>query len=262
MKRKLFGALILCSLTAQAQLVSIDENFDSFISGSLLAPQNGWSASVATSPLSPAPLMLVTELLDKSVQSLSGSNSSDPSYLISPEIVPPTTNGRLSFNASKGTASLGNGTVEAGFLTDPADVSTFVSLGAPVALTSTIPTNITVDVPPSSASHIALKLTPDSALTILEVDDISYAQVSVLAVSEEKGISDEIKFVADAENSKIVFFTGNVKNVKIYSAAGQNVAEGKPVNNKFDIRNLHPGVYYVTIENDRGFVVKSKFIKK
>lgn len=261
MKQKLFGALFLCSIAAQAQVVSINENFDSFLSGSLLAPQNGWSASVAVSALPPAPVILITELLDKSVQSLSGGNSSDPSYLISPEIVPPTVNGTLSFNASKGSLSVGNGTVEAGLLTDPADVSTFVSLGAPVALTSSAPTTITVDVPPSAGSHIAFKLTPDAALTVLEIDDVSYASVSVLNVSDEKEFSQK-KVVTDADNANLLFLDEKVKKVKIYSAAGRHIAEGKPVNNRFDIRNLEAGVYYITIENDKGILLKSKFIKR
>lgn len=263
--RLLFGTLMLTAMTANAQVATINENFDGFTAGSTTFPQNGWTASLAPNPLPfpPGPLMIVTNATDKAVQAYSGNNTSAPSYLIAPQIVAPTGNKTLTFIAAKATGSGGNGTLEVGLASSPTDMATFVSLGTPISLTSETYQNVTVPVPASSSTYIVFKFTPTAAHTALQIDNVVYNTSSTLAVSDAAKSKEEIKFAVNAENTALQFVTKkDPKNIQVYSAGSQKVAEGKLKGQTFDISALQTGVYYIIIETAEGSVVKSKFIKK
>ena len=263
--RLLLGTLMLTAMTANAQVATINENFNSFTAGNTTFPQNGWTAILAANPMPfpPAPLMIVTGTTDKAVQAYSGNNTSAPSYLIAPQIIAPTGDKSLTFIAAKATGSGGNGTLEVGLASSPTDMTTFVALGSPISLTSETNQNITVPVPSSASTYIVFKFTPTVAHTALQIDNVVYNTTASLAVSDHMKSADAVKFAVNSDNTALQFVTKKApKNIQIYSALGQNVAEGKLNGQKFDISALQTGVYYITIETAEGSAVKSKFIKK
>ena len=267
MKLKLlFGALMLTAMTANAQLSTINENFNNFTPGSNLFPQNNWSSVMAPNPLPnpPAPIMIVTGGADKAIQVYSGNNTNQPSYLITPQIVAPTGTKSISFIASLAAPSPGSGIIQVGLASNPTDMSTFVAVGSPITA-SVIGTVINVNVPiPSSAlTYLVIRVTPTSNHVAVQLDNVVYDVTSSLSVSDDIKKSQDVKFAINDENSALQF-VGKVqlKNLEIYSAAGQKVASGKVDNNNFDIAALQTGVYYILIETTDGKAIKSKFIKK
>lgn len=265
MKAKLlFGALAFSAVIANAQVATINENFNNFTSGDTSAtfPQNGWTTVMATNPapFPPAPTMVVTNAADKAVQAYSGNNPSQPSYLVTPQITTPTGNKTLNFTAQRAASS--NGTIEVGLASNPADMSTFVSFGS-VSLTTATAQNVSFTVPASASSYIVFKFTPTAGHNLLQIDNVVYDITSSLAVTDYAKKTENIKFAVNTENTAIQF-VGKVqpKNLEIYSAAGQKVASGKVNNSQFDITTLQTGVYYILIETTDGEAAKSKFIKK
>lgn len=266
MKSKLLlGTLMVAAITANAQVATLNENFDNFTAGNTTFPQNGWSAILAANPLPfpPAPLMIVTTGTNKAVQAYSGNNTSAPSYLITPQIVAPAGDKTLSFVAAKSAGSGGNGTLEVGLVSNPTDMSTFVAIDSPISLTSETAQPISIPVPASASTYIVFKFTPTATHTALQIDNVVYTTTSTLAVFDNTKAKENIKFAINAENSALQFVSGKEpKKVEIYSATGQKVAGGKPNSRKFDISTLQSGVYYIIIETGEGSTVKSKFIKK
>lgn len=266
MKLKLLlGALVLTAFTAKSQVSTINENFDTFTAGNSTFPQSGWSAVLAPNPMPfpPGPLMIVTSTTNKVVQAYSGNNSSAPSYLITPQIVAPAGDKTLTFAAAKSTGTNGNGTLEIGLASNPTDMTTFVSLGAPISLTSETMQTYTVPVPASTATYIVFKFTPTIAHTALQIDNVVYTTSSSLSVSEHLKTDNDIKFAVNNTQTALEFITKkDVKNIHIYSNTGQKVAEGKPNRHVFDISTLQTGLYYLVIETTDSKTIQSKFIKK
>lgn len=259
MKLKLLlGALFFSAISANAQTAksSIDENFDSFtVSQTAGIPQNDWTKSGS------GPLLYTSATgSDVSVVFYTLFSANTPIYLISPKIVAP--DGTKSLQFATGLLSPGaNISVEVGLVADPADMSTFTSLGSAVPITSTEQI-IPYTVPASSSQYIAFRFIGGGTHIAAFIDDVKY-NVSTLAVSDNVKSKDEVKFAVNTDNSALQFVTKKEpKNIQIYSAAGQKVAEGKLNNQKFDISELQTGVYYMLIENAEGSVTKSKFIKK
>jgi hypothetical protein len=267
MKLKLlFGALMLTAVTANAQLSTINENFNNFTPGSNIFPQNNWSSVMAPNPLPnpPAPIMIVTGGPDKAVQVYSGNNTNQPSYLITPQIVAPTGTKSISFIATLASPSPGPGIIQVGLASSPTDMSTFVAVGDPI-IASVVGTVINVNVPiPSSAlTYLVIRVTPTSNHVAVQLDNVVYDLASSLSVSDDLKNSKDVKFAVNNENSALEF-VGKIqpKTVEIYSAAGQQVAAGKVNNGQFDITTLQSGVYYILIETTEAKAIKSKFIKK
>ncbi|MBP2616071.1 T9SS-dependent choice-of-anchor J family protein [Chryseobacterium jejuense] len=270
MKLKLLlGTLLLTAFTAKAQLPTIHENFDNFTIGNTTFPQFGWSAIVApmiTIPGPPpvSPRMIVAGTANKSVQSYSGTNPTDSSYLITPQIQSPTGDKNLAFTATLVASSPGTGTIQVGLASNPADMSTFVPVGNAIHVTQvgTI-LNSNVNIPASSASYIVFKFTPTSVHTAIQIDDVVYDISASLGVSDREISKDEIRFALNSDNTFLEFRSKkDLKNVHIYSSGGQKVAEGKLSGQKFNISTLQTGVYYITIESADGKTIQSKFIKK
>lgn len=267
MKLKLlFGALMLTAVTANAQLSTINENFNNFTPGSNIFPQNNWSSVMAPNPLPnpPAPIMIVTGGPDKAIQVYSGNSTNQPSYLITPQIVAPTGTKSISFIATLASPSPSPGIIQVGLASSPTDMSTFVAVGDPITA-SVVGTVINVNVPiPSSAlTYLVIRVTPTSNHVAVQLDNVVYDLASSLSVSDDVKNSKDIKFAVNNENSALEF-VGKIqpKTVEIYSAAGQQVAADKVQNGQFDINTLQSGVYYILIETTEGKAIKSKFIKK
>jgi len=251
------GIALLGFLQANAQLSAINENFNSF-SG---IPENGWTGKFSSMAGTPPPMFLIAGDEDRAIQTYAGGVPNADIYLISPEIVAPDGSKTLSFQAAKSEGSAGNGTIEAGLVSDPNDMSTFVSLGTATSLSSEDYQNITVNVPSSTSTYIVFKFHSVAPHTAMQIDNVVYG--SAMAVSEINASSD-IKFAITSDNSTIQFISKNytVNGVQIYSANGQKITNGKVNNNTFNISTLKTGIYFIVIETTNGAVVKSKFLKK
>ncbi|MCS3532248.1 T9SS-dependent choice-of-anchor J family protein [Chryseobacterium sp. JUb7] len=266
----LLGTLMLTAVTANAQVATINENFDNFTAGNTTFPQNGWSAVVAspTNSFPPVPPRMIvaadTNSNNKYIQSYAGNNPSDPSYLITPQIVVPAGDKTLSFAATAVDPYTSPATIQIGVASNPADMSTFVAVGSPITITGpgTIQ-NINVPIPASNGSYLVFKFTPTIAHTAIQIDNVVYNTTSTLGISDATKSKEEIKFAVNSDNTALQFIAKkDPKNVQVYSALGQKVSEGKLSDQKFDISALQAGVYFILIETAEGTAVKSKFIKK
>ena len=261
MKAKLFLAASLFAITVNAQLSSINENFDGFTAGNTTFPQNGWSAVLPTGPFPPQPMMIVIGGTDKAVQAYPGSSANLPLYLITPQIFAPAGDKAISFDTGLVASSPGTTTIQIGVATNPADMGTFTAVGDPIQITSTTIQNVKVNIPASTGTYLVIKHTPTAAHTALQIDNVKYD--SNLAVNESAFNSSNVKFAVSQDNSSLRFdSTVALASAKVYSAAGQIASEGKIINNAFDIKSLKTGVYFIIIENKDGQTIKSKFIKK
>jgi hypothetical protein len=258
----MFGAI-----TAHAQVATINENFNSFTQGQgqTVFPQNQWTA-IYPPPVGNPPAMMniiANGATDNFVQAYSGANQNSPQYLISPQIIAPAGDKTITFKARRNTGSA-PGSVQVGLASNPADMSTFVALATATTLTSDVFQTISVPVTASASQYIVFKFVGVFAPhTVMEIDDVVYAANSTLAVSDNVKSKEEIKFAINTENTALQFVTKkDPKNIQIYSALGQKMAEGKLSGQQFDISALQTGVYYILIETAEGTLVKSKFIKK
>lgn len=261
MKAKLFLAASLFAAVANAQLTSINETFDGFTAGSNTFPQNGWSIKLPVGPFPPQPLMIVTTEANKYIQAYPGSTVAQPMYLITPQIVAPAGDKALSFDTSMEVGGLGTtGSVQVGIATNPNDMSTFTAIGNAIELNNTTFQNIKVNIPASAGTYLVIRTTSNTMHTPIRIDNVKYD--ANLAVNDN-ALNSSVKFAVSADNSSLRFSSNNqLTGAKIYSAAGQLAAEGKILNNTFDITTLKTGVYFIIIDNENGQSVKSKFIKK
>ncbi|CAD0225026.1 T9SS type A sorting domain-containing protein [Chryseobacterium sp. D764] len=268
MKLKLLlGTLMFTALTANAQVSNINENFNNFTAGNTTFPQFGWAAIVApiTGEFPPVPpRMIVAGDSNRFVQSYAGNNATGSSYLISPQIETPTGNKTLTFDTTLVSPSPGPGSIQIGVASNPADMSTFVPVGSPINV-SVIGTvqNISVNIPASTGSYIVFKFTPTATHVAIQVDNVVYNTTASLGVNDNNKVTENLRFALNSDQTALEFKSKkDLKNISIYSAAGQKAAEGKPNGQIFDISTLQTGVYYMNIETAEGKLIQSKFIKK
>ncbi|MCL8537437.1 T9SS type A sorting domain-containing protein [Chryseobacterium gallinarum] len=265
----LLGTLMFSAFTVKAQVSSINENFDNFTSGNSTFPQSGWSAVVApmvtgTAPFPVPPRMIVTTGSDKAVQSYSGTNATDSSYLISPQIQSPSGTKTLSFKTTLVSPSPGPGNIQIGVASNPSDMSTFVPVGTPINVT-TIGTiqNESIPIPAVTGSYLVFKFTPSSQHVAIQIDDVVYDTSSSLSVRDNHPSAGEIRFAVNADQTALEFiFKTAPKNIRIYSAVGEKVSEGKLIGRQFGISSLPSGVYFLNFETEEGKTISSKFVKK
>lgn len=266
MKLKLlFGAFIFYAITANAQLASINENFDSFATvGTGSLPQNNWTTKINVVDPASDPLLSVEGAADKYIQAYSLFSPNVPFYLISPQIIAPTIGQTLSVSTLRiGGVPGGTGTLQIGLVASPTDMSTFTPIGNAIVLSSSTATTTTVNVPTSTYQYIAFKFTASMVHQALRLDNVVLAAAGSLGTSDNVKSSGAIKFATNSENTELQFITKkDPKKIHVYSAAGQKVAEGKLNNQRFDISKLQKGIYYIAIETAEGSITKSKFIKK
>lgn len=263
MKIKLFFAGLLCSVaTFNAQVATINENFESFVTGTAATwPQNDWSRITSSS----TPRVYADGTTDKYAQLYSFFFPGVAAYLVAPQIVAPDGTKSLKFSYSLTTGSGGNGTLQVGLISDntTAGAPSFTAISPVYTVSSTTEQTVTISVPASSSQYIAFKFIGDVNHAAVLVDDVVYNTTSVLATSDSSKKEETIKFASNQENTALHFIgKTEIKNVSVYSATGQKAISGKPSNNTLDISTLQTGVYYVTIETKDGKAVKSKFIKK
>ncbi|HCN47588.1 MAG TPA: hypothetical protein DIT10_00560 [Chryseobacterium sp.] len=260
MKLKLLlGALIFTGFSAYAQVPTINESFESFTTGiGNSLPQNGWSAVTAGQRLYPD-----AANGNKYLQGYTFFSPNVPFYAITPQITAPDGTKSLSFKVALTTGSGGAGSIQAGLVSSTTDMSSFTPLGAAVDITSSTIQTLSYTVPASSQQYIAFKFIGNVAHAAILIDDVVYNTASTLGVADHKKSADEIRFAMNADQTALVFVAKkDPKNIRIYSASGQKVAEGKLNRQLFDISGLQTGIYYTVTETADGNAIQSKFIKK
>lgn len=191
MKLKLlFGALLFSAVTANAQVIAIDQNFNSFTTDNTTFPQGGWSAVLPAGTGAPSPMMVVYAVTgdasDKYISAYSGANTGTPLYLVSPQIAAPTGNKTLTFKTRKN-ASGAAVLVQAGLVSSPTDMSTFVPLGTELTLNSSTFQTVSIPVPSSTSTYIAFRTVnaiPGVPHTAADFDDIFYDNTPVGTINE------------------------------------------------------------------------------
>lgn len=252
-------ALIGFFSLSNAQLATINENFDSFVANITPSfPQNSWTSST---PAGFENYMVVVneEGTNKFVQGYAFTQVNKPHYLISPQIIAPDGTKTLSFEASKFTQSGFMGTIEAGLVSSPTDMDSFTSLGAAVTLQTTTPQTFTYNVPASTQQYIAFKFVGLNNHASTRLDNITYG-ISNLAVNDTRNNS-KLGFTVNGDNLVFVGKTG-VKEIKVYNTAGRMIKINKNGNNHYNISGLAIGTYMFEALNDNGTILKSKFIKQ
>jgi len=277
MKSKLlFGALLLSAITANAQVATLDENFETAV---VSTPPNynnlvnGWAKKVIVS--APHTVYVDQGSGNKYAQFYAAGSTSTDVFLVSPQIVAPDGSKQIVFTATP----TGGATLEVGLVDNPE--SLVANSGVPASYqviqtytfsATNTPVITPITVPASTKQYIVFRFrnpqlmgAPGSGVShaALSIDNIKYNTASVLSTTDVKKSGEQIKFALNTENTALQFVGKvQVKNVEIYSATGQQVAYGKVNNGSFDVTTLQTGVYYILITTNEGNAVKSKFIKK
>lgn len=257
--RLLLGTLLFTAVSAHAQLASINENFESFNTGSTNPlPQNGWTSILAGQRMYPD-----AANGNKYLQAYTFFTPNVPFYAVTPQITAPTGSHTLSFKVAQTTGSGGAGSVQVGLVTSNTDMSTFTPISTAVTVSSTTAQILTYTVPASASQYIAFKFIGNVAHAAILIDDVVYSASTSLAVTDALKSKDDVQFAVTSDNTALQFVTKkDPKNIQIYSSAGQKVAGGQLSGQKFDISALQTGVYYIVAETAEGSAMKSKFIKK
>ena len=238
MKRILFFALLIGAL-AQAQLTSINENFESFALASL--PQNGW---LCDKPDPHGGIYRNRQSGNKYLVAYSNV-SAEPVYLIMPELV--SVYGKLVFYA--GSRTTFGGSLEMGLVDDPSNIAGFEKISEHV-LDRRYMSKIEVNVPQSTKKFIVFKFIPGGLHQVMGVDNVTFTPTQLSVNESEKSVAlSEVIF--DSNTRKLIALNHQLKSIQIINAAGQKVAEIKSPKKEEDV-HLGTGVYIVMYENAQG----------
>ncbi len=254
--KHILSLLTVAALSVQlnAQLASINEDFNDFTSGTTSLPQNGWEKISAGA----MPLLYIDGTEDKYVQAYSLFAPNTPIYLVTPQIVAPNGTQTLTFKAGITTGSAGGGTLEVGLLNSNSSADGFTSISEVINLTADFNT-ITLNVPESASQYIAFKFIGSVNHAALKVDDIVLTEATMSNVDLS---SKKLSVVFSNDGSQLKFVGNDVSNIQIFSINGALQAEGKVVNNTFNSTKLTKGVYVVVSQDSKGNVTRTKVLKK
>lgn len=256
MKNILLSCSLLGMFFANAQVSTLEENFETFGDGTTngALPQKGWNYNEGAFASG-----VRTTNGNKHLQMYSMSGS-DAVYFISPELTSIDGVKSLKFDVfSKG----GPGAIQIGVVKDADNSKTIQNFEA-VSGEFTISgqtTTYEVNIPKSDAKYIVFKLiAKGTPHTPLALDNIYYKDQN-LSTSEIAN-KTKPKFAVDNAKNQIIFADNNIRSVKIFSANGSLVSNEKVVQNQVNISKLNSGVYFIILEDNNGNITKSKFIKK
>lgn len=265
--RLLIGTLMLAATTANAQVATINQQFEGFTKARTATwPQFDWARFPNPSPAT-GPWVYADNndgASDMFIYYYSFFTQNVGGYLITPQIVAPDGTKTLTFKgwSNKGETGVASATVEIGMVDSQTDMSNFTLIGSPINLTTT-ESLYTVTIPASTKQYIAFRMTGGANHVAISVDEVVYDSTTVLGTSDITKSKEAVKFAVNSDNTALQFIAKkDPKNVQVYSALGQKVSEGKLSDQKFDISALQAGVYFILIETAEGTAVKSKFIKK
>lgn len=174
MKLKLlFGALLLSVISVKSQVATLNENFESFTTGTASVwPQNGWSKVASAT----APRVYADGTSDKYAQFYSFFYPNAEAYLVSPQIIAPDGSKTLTFSFAQTGGTGGSGTLEVGLISESSTTGTaaFTSISAIYNVTSITEQTVTIPVPSSAKQYIAFKYIGSVAHAAILIDDVVY----------------------------------------------------------------------------------------
>ncbi|MDH6253064.1 hypothetical protein M2347_002791 [Chryseobacterium sp. H1D6B] len=164
--------------------------------------------------------------------------------------------GRANFTAG--------GIVQIGYLTNPADTSTFVMLGSYTASSVTAVDDYSLSITgvPAGVNKLVFKHTGVPANSIL-IDDMSYQLNPALATSEVSGIKNNIKAYPNPFGDVLnISDISNVRSVFVTDIAGRLVKTIDNPASALQLGDLKSGLYLVTLNMKDGSKQTIKAIKK
>jgi hypothetical protein len=120
-------------------------------------------------------------------------------YIVTPELSTIDGNHQLSFDVNKlagpgGAIPPGNVTIQVGTLSDAADVTTFVAVGDPIAITDAVVNHANIVIEASTTQKfIALKFIADATFNAVALDNVVWSEVPVVCeavATLDEGFSD------------------------------------------------------------------------
>lgn len=267
----LFGALMFTAISANAQLATINEDFESAVVSTPANYDNMVSGWVAKKNVD-RNVYVDQATGNKYLQMYAGGSLTADIFAITPQIVAPDGTKQFTFTATP----TGGMTLEVGLVDNPSNLAANTAVPASYQMiqsftfSGTAPVTVApFTIPQSSNQYIVFRFRnpaptfPGSSHAALAIDNVQYNSAAVLATSDLTKSNSDIRFAVNAENTALQFVgKESPKSVEIYSALGTRVAAGTVDYNRFNISTLQTGVYYILIETKDGKIQKSKFIKK
>ncbi|KAA0130811.1 T9SS type A sorting domain-containing protein [Chryseobacterium sp. SN22] len=165
----------------------------------------------------------------------------------------------------KGRANLtAGGIVQIGYLTNPADTSTFVMLGSYTASSTAVVDNYSLDITgvPAGVNRLVFKHTGVPSNSVL-IDDITYQLNPNLATSETSVKSNSIKAYPNPFSDVLnISDISNVKNILVTDVAGRLVKTIANPSSELHLGELKQGMYLVILEMKDGSKQTIKTIKR
>jgi hypothetical protein len=243
--------------TACAAVTTLNENFDTTATGSLPACWTSIGSTASYAAVSANSAMSAPNVL------YIYTSGSSTGMAATPELSNlQSGNYTLKF---KGRANLtAGGTVQIGYLANPADAFSFVALGSYTSTSITAVDNYSLDITgvPAGVNKLVFKHTGAPANSVL-IDDISYQLNPNLATSETSVRNSSIKAYPNPFSDVLnISDVSNVKNITVTDVAGRLVKTISNPSSELQLGELTQGMYLVTLEMKDGSRQMIKTIKK
>jgi len=244
---------------ACAAVETLNEDFSNFTIGTSWAGENCWN-KIALGFAGGGGMIYTAEDSEPANQYITyyAANAVNVnSYLASPEISTFDGGHELSFTAWKlamnGTVPAGTVTVQVGTMADVADATTFVAFGDAFTVTTDEAQTFDNIVIPSAAagSHIAFRLSADTAHTAIALDNVVWQSVTA-GTGTVKANAFSV-YPNPTANKNVTLTYNNIDNgrVSVYSLTGAKVYETTVSGTSKDINlsALSAGMYVVKLES-------------
>lgn len=170
-------------------------------------------------------------------------------------------NAMISF---KGRAnSTANGTVQIGYLADPANTSSFVVLDTYVATSTTVLNNYSLNITgvPAGVTKLVFKHTGSAPYSLL-IDDFVY-QLGNLSTSEVAAVKNDIKVYPNPFSDTLnIADISKVKSVQVIDGAGRMVKTIENPSAVLQLADLKQGMYLIVLQMKDGSKQVVKSIKR
>ncbi|MFC7345813.1 fibronectin type III domain-containing protein [Chryseobacterium zhengzhouense] len=248
--------------TSCVDITSLNENFDTTSSTGNILP-NCWSKLV-TGTSSNAYVQASTVMSAPNNLYIYGNSATEPVIVKLPSITNLSTgNYAIKF---KGRANYtAGGKIDVGYMTDPANASTFVTLGTYTTTSNTVIDDyyLAITGVPAGVTTLALRNAGSPAYSVL-IDDLMYDLASSLGTSNVASPSKENIQVypnpfADVLNISDI---SNVKSISVVDISGKLVKTFDKPESTLHLRELNSGMYLVILNMKDGSKQTIKAIKK
>ncbi|WP_294296938.1 fibronectin type III domain-containing protein [uncultured Chryseobacterium sp.] len=243
-------------------VTNLSENFDSTSSSGSILP-NCWSKLV-TGTSSNAYVQASTVMSAPNNLYIYGNSATEPVIVKLPSITNlDTGNYAIKF---KGRANYtAGGKIDVGYMTDPTNASTFVTLGTYTSTSNTTVDNyyLAITGVPAGVTTLALRNAGAPAYSVL-IDDVIYNLASVLSTNNiASPVKENIKVYPNPFSDILnISDISNVKNVLVTDAAGRLVKTITNPSTQLHLGELKQGMYLVVLEMKDGSRQMIKTIKK